>query len=185
MFLDIAIGIFGALFFDAFFDISSFNTLLFTGIAFALLPDVDFLIEWIKKRNLSKVGYEHRDYLHFPLIYTSVGALVIGFIDIRFVLFFIVLSLGHFLHDSIGIGWGIKWFHPISNRAYKFFCEKDGRFSSRFIVSWTPEEQRNAAERYGDKDWIKNIYLKPHPISIIDYSAFAVAIIALFLRLNT
>jgi len=184
MFLDIGIGILLSIWTSWFFHVDLMFTLILMGIIFALLPDIDFFIELIKHDSVGgKVIREHRELTHFPIIYIPVAILVYPIFGAMWVALFSLAILAHFLHDSVGIGWGIKWFWPLSKKAYKFFSEKDGKFSRRLVVSWRPEELTKVAADYGDPNWIRNIYLQFTPIAIIEFSFFAISLLILSLYL--
>lgn len=135
------------------------------GVGFMLLPDLDGVIQAVRKGSLTKMDTSHRDGLHVPLIYVPVGtALCWLVVDWRVAVMFAVLSLAHFLHDSIGTGWGIAWLRPIKNNYYKFFSEDkgDASFTGRkWLVSWTPAQQRAVSAKYGNPNWLRDMYLKP------------------------
>lgn len=125
---------------------------------FCLLPDIDLII-WLKKHRwrIDKWTHEHRDILHYPILYLTSGSLLIWWLANQFygVLFF-SCSLIHFLHDSVGIGWGIRWLFPFSKRNYKFFTRKHLGEKRRLIVSWNPAELKIEVEKRGQDDWFKN-----------------------------
>ena len=74
MFLDIGIGILLSIWTSCFFHSDLTFTLVFAGIAFALLPDIDFFIEFFKHGSVGgKVIREHRELTHFPIIYIPVA----------------------------------------------------------------------------------------------------------------
>jgi len=181
MLLDIALGIFGAIAFAKIENINLSLILIIIGILFALLPDIDFVFYWMKGKKLNAQTHTHRELLHSPLIFISVGFLIILSINIPLAFLFAILTFLHFVHDSIGIGWGVQWFYPFSHRFYKLFSTKDGKFSKKLVVSWAPEEQKIAAEQWGDKNWIKNVYFKPTPISITEFLIFIIALLTLIL----
>ena len=181
MLLDIALGIFGAIAFAKIENINLSLILIIIGVLFALLPDIDFVFYWLKGEKLNAQTHTHRQLLHAPLIFIPVGFLIILSLNTPLAFLFAILTLLHFVHDSIGIGWGIHWFYPFSRRFYKLFSTKDGKFSKKLFVSWTPEEQKIAAEHYGDKNWIRNIYFKPTLISIVEFLIFIIALLALVL----
>jgi len=180
MLLDGGLGIIGAIIFAHILQINISPLVLGTSILFALLPDIDFIFGWIKHTELKHVSHEHRDLLHYPLLFLPIGFLVIAYFSFTYACLFIILSFLHFIHDSIGIGWGVLWLYPFSKKYYKFFSEKNGHFSKKLIVSWTHEEQHEASTQFGDKDWFKNIYLKLHPISVIELLLFITALILLW-----
>ncbi len=135
------------------------------GIAFALLPDLDFVYHYLRTSQVSAYkGHieDHRDGLHYPLLYIPIGTTLIFLLYTdAWALLFCLCSLSHFLHDSVGIGWGIKWLFPFTSKNYKFFCEKDGKLSSKLIVFWTQSELREMIYVKGDKNWITNLFWKP------------------------
>lgn len=185
MFLDIGVGIMLSIGISWFFQTDLTLVLIFTGIFFALLPDIDFFIEFAKHGSVGgKVIREHREIIHFPFFYAPFFVLLLVVFGVKWAILFGLCLLAHFLHDSIGIGWGIKWFWPFSQKSYKLFSEKDGRFSSRFFVSWDQKELTDVMADKGDPDWIKNIYLRPSPIAIIEFLGFIVSLLALYLYLH-
>lgn len=134
-------------------------------VGFILLPDLDGLIQALRKRSVKSMDFSHRDGLHVPLLYVPIGTALCWLVaDWRIAAMFAVLSLAHFLHDSIGTGWGIAWLRPIKDNYYKFFSEDKGDASftlRKGLVSWTPEQQRAVAEKYGNPNWLRDMYLKP------------------------
>ncbi|MDP2855554.1 MAG: metal-dependent hydrolase [bacterium] len=184
MLLDIALGVFGAITFSKIENINLSLILIIIGILFALLPDMDFIFYWMGGKKLNEQAHTHRELLHSPWIFIPVGFLIILSINTPLAFLFVILAFLHFVHDSIGIGWGIQWFYPFSHRFYKLFSTKDGKFSKRLAVSWTPKEQKIAAEKYGDKNWIKNTYFKLTPISAIESLIFIISLIFLALNLK-
>ena len=180
MFLDLGLGILGAIIFAQVIQIKVSFLVLSISIIFALLPDLDFVFGWIKHTEFKNVSHEHRDLLHYPLLLIPLGSIMIFLFNSNYAYLFAVLVLLHFVHDSIGIGWGVLWLYPFSKKYYKFFSEKNGSFSKRLVVSWTHKEQHEASIQFGDKDWFKNIYLKLHPISMIEFLFFIFALILLW-----
>jgi len=86
---------------------------------------------------------------------------------------------------SVFLGWGIKWLWPLRNRTYKFFVDPSTGWWSfkKFLHSWNDIELRKIAAIHGDPDWIKNFYLKPHPIAIIETGGFLFCLFILLLFL--
>jgi LexA-binding, inner membrane-associated putative hydrolase len=147
MVLDIAIGIIGAIIASKFLAMPLTAFLVVASIFFSLSPDADFLIHLFLIRKTDKFSHEHRDILHNPLVFIPAGFLIIAPISVLFAVLFAVMSLAHFIHDSLGIGWGVRWFYPFSKKYYKY---------SHGFVGWTPEEQHALAEEHGDPDWLKH-----------------------------
>jgi len=90
----------------------------------------------------------------------------------------------HLIHDSMGIGWGIAWLWPFSSKVFKCFSEKNGDFSTRLLVAWSQEELVEVAALHGDPDWIRNIYLRAHPINLIELCFFLVSVVVLVLYVH-
>lgn len=187
MLLDIAFGILVAILWD----VAGFHQLtpwvLAVAVCFALLPDADGIISaaWRMSRGISltdEYSHEHREIFHHPVPYMVFGSTVVAIITMSpsTVLMFVTLSLLHFAHDSVGIGWGLRWGSPWSQIAYKWFCGQKGSFAWK-IAKWTPNEQRDVAEKRGDPNWLKNIYLRPSPISIIETGGLVAALILLWI----
>lgn len=178
MLADIGIGIFSAILASRLFQTKLTLLTVLIGIVFALLPDMDFLVEWIKRKRMpGKFSHEHRNLFHLPLFYISIGSFIVFWFGWIYLFLFVFNSLLHFLHDSFGIGWGIKWTYPLSEKTHKFF------FLKKFINSWNEDELREIVEKYGDPNWIKNIYLRPTLISITELTVFLISLAVLFLEL--
>ncbi len=162
MFLDIAIGIGGALLFAFFTEHELTTLLLLVSICLALLPDLDFVWHLFRGKAIDKHAHEHRNLLHYPLLllpFVFCCAFPFGF---EYALLATVLTGGHFVHDSIGIGWGVQWLYPFDKRYFKFF--EDGKN----LCGRSPEQVAFAAERHGDDDWLKNIYLRPNRTLLLE-----------------
>lgn len=166
MLLDTALGIIITELFASITGVAPSGLMYVLGIVFALAPDLDFLVLYFKKHEIAMYrGHtlDHRDLLHHPLLYIPVGTLLVWLVigDTWIMELFILASLAHFIHDSIGIGWGVRWLSPFTMRNYKFFSESDGTPSLRFITSWTPRERAVVVSEKGDPNWIWNFYVRP------------------------
>lgn len=184
MFLDIGIGIFVSIFTSFVFDFEISFWLILISVFFAVAPDVDFLY-FFPKRGDTKYDHNHRSIIHYPLLYLPAGTILFWMVfgNIWATVFFFS-SLFHFIHDSIGIGWGVRWLYPFSNRNYAFFylySKKIKKGLRGFIFSFSPKELSKCVSEHGDADWVKNIYYKWHPIAIVELLFFLVALIVLFL----
>ena len=100
MFLDIGLGIFAAMAVSVLWDAPLMPLFAVVGACFALLPDADFIVLALRRRN----ALHHREGLHYPLLFVPIGALVCGWFGVAWAMLFVLASLGHFIHDSIGIG---------------------------------------------------------------------------------
>jgi LexA-binding, inner membrane-associated putative hydrolase len=181
MLLDIGVGILASIFLSHLFGAAVSPLFLSAGVLFSLLPDLDFLLTFNK--NVTAKAHEHRDLLHYPLLFIPVGATILFFFDHRLAALFIVTTFLHFLHDSIGLGWGVPWLYPFSRNHYAFFYQYDiarNTLPQKKFYAWSETEVNRLASQYGDKHWIKNIYLKFHPYAVIEALIFILALFVLF-----
>ncbi len=158
---DIIGGLLLAMALSKFYNTNLTLSVALTATIFCLLPDLDLFI-WLKKHNwkIDKWAHEHRDTLHFPVIYLLSGyLLVLFFVNSFYALLFFLSSMLHFLHDSIGIGWGVKWLFPFSKKNYKFFTRQHLGEKRRIIAFWTPEELKKEVEARGENGWFKKYYI--------------------------
>lgn len=178
MLLDIGLGIFAAIIVASLTGIHIDAMTMFVPILFVLIPDLDFLL-YLVKRKPDEFSHEHRNLLHNPLLFIPIGSIAIFFfIGLNFTYLFLLCSFAHFIHDSIGTGWGIRWLYPFSKKYYKFFSDKQGKLSSNLVVSWTPEEQSRAAAEFGDPNWLSN-YLNFSTDLIVEALVFVAAVLSL------
>jgi membrane-bound metal-dependent hydrolase YbcI (DUF457 family) len=175
MLLDIGVGILSSIALSRFFGISLSVAFISAGILFALLPDIDFLASF--KKSMGAKGHEHRDILHYPLLFTPIGTIILSFFNYQLAILFALTTFLHFVHDSIGIGWGVQWLYPFSRNHYAFLYQYDS--PQKLVYVWTPEEVKKLSDEYGDPDWVKNIYFKFHPYAIVELLVFILAIIVL------
>ena len=173
MLLDIAFGIFAAIIYATIYKTGLGFGVLLICILFALSPDLDFIISAIFNKKFP--GHTHRDLFHYPIPFILLGSTCIALIfNIHFGILFAILSFAHFVHDTIGIGWGVPWLFPISRNYLKLTP-----FSNTVTHWWTPREQERIASKYGDPNWFKNIYLRPTLISMPEFIVFLIAIFVL------
>ena len=188
MFLDIAAGIFLSILVSWLFSSPLSFAFMMAGIAAVLLPDIDFLIHVLRGGNLRESAHTHREILHYPILFIPVVSLLFYLYDPRWALLFGLGALFHFLHDSVGLGWGVMWLGPFSWKSYKFFSEKDGSNSRRLVMYWEPEELNAIIEeraKHTDTNWIKNTYFRLTPTLIIELlSLFAALLIFIWLKLS-
>lgn len=184
MTLDIGIGIFAAIIVSKLFSLELTPLLVGAGIGFALLPDIDFIYSLVRNGHSNhRAVARHRDIIHYPLIYLPLGALFAMPFGFQWSFLFLLASLGHFLHDSIGIGWGIPWLWPFTQKNYSFFYRYSPpgkKFPQRLIHRWERSELDRLIDEYGDPDWLRNIYFRLHPFFVVELLFFLIALIALW-----
>jgi len=182
MLLDIGLGILAAILITHFASLNFNLWIVAAGIIFTLLPDLDFIIYFIKRGKSDEFSHTHRNLFHNPFLFIPIGFLIFIFININLAYLFVICALIHFLHDSIGLGWGIRWWYPFSKKYYKFFSDQQGKITSNFLISWTPEEQNQAASQFGNPHWFAD-YLNFSREFLIELFIFLIAIIFLIFRI--
>jgi membrane-bound metal-dependent hydrolase YbcI (DUF457 family) len=183
--LDIAVGIFLAIGFGKFFHQEIAAPLIAAATLFALLPDADYLVH-LARGNSSRNAHRHRDMLHLPFVFIPAGLLVLYPFGAEWMFLFAAGSLAHFAHDSVGIGWGVQWLWPFRDNHYSFLYiwrppDRREYLPRKLFYSWPHRDIESLAARYGDEEWIKNIYFRFHPFALIEYAALAAAVAALLL----
>jgi hypothetical protein len=177
--LDVSIGIILAIIGAKIFHIALTWGLVLWAIGFALLPDIDVFPELIARRG--RLGGKeiswHRELAHFPVVYIAPAILVFILAGPLWGFLFTLGVLLHLLHDSIGMGWGIKWAWPFNKNSYKFFSNKQNDMARNFLVHWTPAELPDVVREYGDPEWLKHYYFELHPIVIVELLIFALALV--------
>jgi len=184
MLLDIGAGILAALFVGRWFYLPITASWVGAGIIFALLPDADYLLHLARGGTVHNAS-RHRDLLHYPLVFALIAVALGHLFGGPWKYLFFFATWFHFLHDSIGIGWGVQWLYPITNDHYSFLYlyhpKGKPRFPKKWIYVFDHEEIDRLHETHGDPDWFEHIYLKLHPYAIIEFVGFIGAIIAFFL----
>jgi hypothetical protein len=87
--------------------------------------------------------------------------------------------LAHLIHDTIGLGWGVAWLWPLSERKIIFFPVARMKTYGWFM-SFTPEEELKLSYDYHNPNWLRHYYLRPNPVAYIEYGTFIIALIVLF-----
>lgn len=185
MFLDIGAGIFTALFLSKINSVELNWFFVVAGIIFALLPDADYVFLSFKKKDLNKSFLHHREMLHHPLLYIPIGTIIVYFFSPIYAELFFLASLAHFIHDSIGVGWGVQWLYPFNKNHYSFLYLYKPSFNAKKLPTKLfyafKHEEIDALDRdYGDPNWVKNIYFKLHPYGIFEIVVFIVSLIVLY-----
>jgi len=181
MLLDIGTGTIIAIITSKIFILDLSFYLVLVSIFFAVLPDLDYIFFALKKHSLglNKHTHEHRDIFHHPLVYLLLGGIMTYWFGLEYLFIFATVSSLHFVHDSIGIGWGVKWLSPFSNKSYKFFSKKTIGFPRKIIVSWTPKELRSIIDESEDGNWFADVYLRPSSTLIIEILFLIISLIFL------
>lgn len=172
--LDIGFGILFSLFIAHAFGVHASVWTIFTGVVFSLLPDIDILpIFWPNK-------YDHRSWMHWPIIWIIPIALWFFVFGPMWGALLLLCIVAHFIHDTIGIGWGVAWLAPFSKRKF-LFPNATRRVKHGFFMTWLPEAEERMAGEYHDPHWVRTFYFRPNPVAYIEYGALLVAVAALCL----
>lgn len=155
---------------------------LLLGIAAALLPDLDYVWRMIKPNG--KLDSTHRDILHYPLLLSPSAALIGYIISPGVALLFLVGTLLHFIHDSIGVGFGVKWLYPFNKNSYMFFFQastpRNKNMPKRVIYSWDDDQRAEMIETYGYDKWIRHLYFRLHPYGLFEYGVLLTGILVAY-----
>lgn len=172
MFLDIKLGLLWAFLIGLFFERELTPLWIVSSVLFALLPDIDFWIEYAMRGTVGgKTMGAHRSLLHNPIPYIPAALFIGASFGPAWMTLFALGVFGHFAHDLSGMGLGIRLFWPFSERWYKCFSSKDGEIHYDFghlYCSWSPEEMKALVESRGNDNWIKEElrYMYRHRLSI-------------------
>jgi membrane-bound metal-dependent hydrolase YbcI (DUF457 family) len=183
MFLDIGMGILVAIFTSQYYHVHLGELLVIGGIIFALCPDFDFILHYFKN-GISREDYQHRNMIHYPLLFLPIGTLVAHLIggNVWAMLFFLG-ALSHFLHDSIAIGWGIKWLFPFSKKNYVFlyhYSKIQKRGLRKFVFAFDKSALSAVVAEHWSDEWFNDIYRHWHPIAIVEFGVFLISIATLY-----
>ncbi len=181
--LDLGVGLLLGVLLDK---ISSlpYGVCLLIGLASSLLPDLDFILPYLKTRR--QPDSSHRDGLHYPLIVVPIVGFLGYLIEPQIGLILALGCLLHFVHDSFGVGFGVKWLYPYKKNSYLFFYHAglptNKEMPRKKLHSWNDDQRKHMAEKFGDPDWIKNIYFRLHPFGVFEYAVLFVGIFAAMLN---
>lgn len=128
------------------------SLLLIAGSFCGALPDWLSLLWGHAKIN--KWSHKHRDNITHSLVFTVSAFILVGLFNIKLTTVFGLALLTHPILDCVGMGWGVKLFYPFCELTVKF-----GHIKGKWL--YTQQEIDAEAEKYGDENWIRNIYNIP------------------------
>ncbi len=152
---------------------------LLIGVGAVLLPDLDYLYAWAKTKK--SPSSTHRDGLHYPLIVVPLTGVLGWLLDPAIGITLALGTLAHFMHDSVGIGFGVKWLYPLVNKSYLFLFQiktptnKD--IPNRLFYAWDDTERAEMIRKYRYDDWIRFVYFQPNPWGIFEYTVLLTGIV--------
>ncbi len=172
--LDIGIGIIMAIVASELFRVQLNFLLVLVGVIGALAPDFDYIVHLLQG-GTSRNEQHHRELDHYPLLFVPIIGIIgwyLGGAPWSFLL--AIGSLLHFIHDSIGVGWGVAWLFPFTTDAYSFFYlfqpPHKPSFSKRLVYVWRKNDIERLQRDYGDEEWLRNVYFSFHPLGIFEYA---------------
>ena len=175
--LDIGAGILVSLFVSNLYGFDATPIFILLGVAFALLPDIDML--WYLLRKPAR--HDHRVFTHYPLFYLPACFLIYIFLGPIYGTLFTLCVVMHLVHDTIGLGWGIAWLAPFSQRKFRFLSPTGSSTGGwEFFRTWIPKEEFELVERQQDHAWVKHYYLRPNIIGFVEYGVLITGLTALY-----
>lgn len=140
--------------------------------ALAVLPDLDILIQTMVRKKPEKIS-DHRDIFHKPLAIIPIFVSIYIFSPFWAYLIGSCL-LAHFIHDSTGSGYGVKWFYPFSENTFKF-CSRS------IICIWTPEETAKNPWKPALDEWLEEYYLRLTVEGFVGITLFFITLIIILI----
>lgn len=169
--LDIGLGILLSLGVAEYFGVEATPLLIAFGIACALLPDIDVI-------TLPFGTWYHRTFTHYPIIYLPLVVLAYIFLNPLYATIFTLAVYAHLIHDTFGIGWGVAWLWPFSERKFLFFPWEGIPSKDKVFATWMPESEPSLEEKQKNTEWFKD-YFRPSKLAFIEYGVLLVALITL------
>ena len=128
---------------------------LVVGIVSSIIPDWDMIPHLIIKRGkLDEWAHKHRDISHYPLLTIPVFSLISYFsFGPHYAVLTGIVIFVHYILDTFGIGWGVKWLWPFSSRYFSY--DKTIRKDKRWFA-WTKKEQDEMVKNHGNPEWASN-----------------------------
>lgn len=120
-------------------------------VGLSLLPDLDVLAVAALKRNWpfgNRKNEHHTSFTHTPFFYMAIALILAQVLPVRWVVFFVALTMLHLALDSWATDDGIMWLWPHTNRQYALLpvpVRHDDIYGPRFYGRFYFEERRPAA----------------------------------------
>ena len=188
LFADWANGIFAVFIAAAITDTEILWWHFLIGIPLAMCPDLDAIPELLARGKIAASAdhnHDHRDVLHFPILFLIGGVIAVllfgywGWI-------FLSSTILHFVNDLYGTGWGIPLFWPLTKDRFKLFTDENNNSSLRkedWIRRIKVTKLHDEIAEHGNETWVDDFYYKLNPIMAIEYGLFAFALLLVGLKL--
>lgn len=152
---------------------------LLIGVIAALLPDIDYVWSFIHPKR--KTDTTHRDLLHYPLLFIPAVGLLGLLMSRQISVILMAGAFAHFVHDSFGVGFGLKWLFPLTRKSYMFLFQastpRNKTMPKKLLYAWDDKERATMIKQYGYSNWIRHIYFHPHPFGLFEYTALLIGIL--------
>lgn len=166
MFIHLLAGSLVFLFFGKVMNIEVGRIYLLFGAFWGIVPDlISYILSWAVKFN--KWSHTHRDNFSHSVFFPSIVITVALLLDSKVAIAAGIAMLTHPFLDLFGIGWGVKLFCPLSKKTYKMF------YGGRILTVWNQEEVDAEAGKFGDDNWVRNIYFKPNIVGASEWLSLA------------
>ena len=107
-------GFFYSALFSHVFHIQITPVFVLLNIVLSYLPDTDVPVELLQRGRLGGREHgSHRGLTHYPILYLVTTTILYFVLGSSWAVIFFVNIFTHFLLDSFGSGWGLKWFWPV------------------------------------------------------------------------
>lgn len=154
MFFDIGVGLLLASMIGVISGTDSLGLMLLVGLFGGLWPDSSFLFWIAAGHDMDLLSHKQRDILHKPLLLVPALSVVVYLMLGSYpLLVFLLASIAHFVHDSTGQGWGIKWLWPLNDH---YYCYRSIGGHEAKLHSWTPVKHDVAHFLYGEGGWARH-----------------------------
>lgn len=174
--LDIGIGLLLGVLFRQQFSLA-YPLVLALGVVASLLPDIDYVYRLLRSKKAPDSS--HRDTLHYPLVFIPFVSACGLIYSPAAGLLFCIGAMCHFIHDSVGIGFGVKWLFPFNNNSYALYhihLPANEDMPRKKLYTWNDTERRETMRKYRDPQWIRHVYFQFHPYGIMEYSVLLAGI---------
>ncbi|MFH0854713.1 MAG: metal-dependent hydrolase [bacterium] len=162
MFVHLLSGSLTFLLFGKVFNFEVARIYLLLGSFCGLVPDIISHI-LSPKVKFNKWYHTHRDNFSHSIFFPTIVLLVAFILNSNFGIMIAVTILTHPFLDLFGIGWGVKLFYPFSNNIYKMF------YRGMVLTVWNQREVDAEVEKFGDNNWVRNIYFKPNFVGVSEW----------------
>lgn len=156
MILDISLGLLLAWLFSYNGWVEMSWPVLLLACVSTLLPDLDFPV-WLAqhKWRTNRWTYQHRDLLHYPMILPFVWGGLAWMVSANPGLGGLAAAgvLAHFVHDTVGGAWGIRWLYPFWGGYVVYRRLPPDAPKSRWVFL-NRMEQDHFVHVYGNDKWL-------------------------------